>query len=32
MAKDTTIVAMKMNRKPYPSFQMAPFSVTLSDL
>ena len=31
MAKDTAIVTMegeKVNRKPYPSFQMVPFPVT----
>ena len=30
MAKDTAIVTMA--GEPYPSFQMVPFSVTLSDL
>jgi len=32
MAKDTVIVTMEGNRKPYPSFQMVSFSITISDL
>jgi len=32
MAKDTAIVTWQANRKPNPSFQMVPFSMTLSDL
>jgi len=32
MAKDTTIVTMIGEYKPYPSFQMVPFLVTLTDL
>ena len=32
MAADTAIVTMEANRKPYPSFQMVPLSMTLSDL
>jgi len=32
MAKDTAIVAMESIRKPYPSFWIEPFSMTLSDL
>jgi len=33
MAKDAAIVTMEGEyRKAYPSFQMVPFSVTLSDL
>jgi len=32
IAQDTTIVLWNVNRKPYPSFRMVPFSMTLSDL
>ena len=32
MAKDTAILLWKANRKPYPSFQIVSFSMTLSDL
>jgi len=32
MAKDVAIVIRKANTKLYPSFQMVPFSMTLSDL
>jgi len=32
MAKDTAIVTMEGDRKPHPSFQMVPLSMTLSDL
>ena len=33
MAKDTAIVTMEGEyRKPYPSFQMVPLSMNLSDL
>jgi len=32
MAKDAAIIAIERDRKPYPSFQMVPFSMTLSDL
>jgi len=33
MAKDTAIVTMEVaNRKPYPSFQMVPLSMTSIDL
>ena len=32
MAKDTAIDISKANRKPHPSFRMAPVSVILSDL
>jgi len=31
MAKDMAIVIWKANRKPHRSFQMVPFSMTLSD-
>jgi len=32
MAKDTAILLWKANRKPYPSFQMAPLYSTNSNL
>jgi len=31
-AKDTAIVAMKCDKKQYPTFRMVPFRMTLSDL
>ena len=31
MAEDTVIVAMECDRRPYPSFRLIPFSMTLND-
>jgi len=31
MAKDITIVVVNANRKPYPGFQIVPFSMILND-